>query len=260
MDWAKSAQSLQPSKRTNKTCHLTCTVKERALPVKERALPKRNRRCLLPPTEGKKEAGLHTEHGLEQLAHPTITLARKYYQTSQVAQHNMYEETYEYIKRQYGYFIVDDPDGNRTTEATQACMEKERAQQKETLAFSRARVADLERELHFARKELEDAYDCCQPKEGEFYRLSQEPDTIVRVFKEVWKDTNKTVVVKYDEETGRVATRGLIGYFVRRNTAVQELEASSEEDCEPPKKKRVMAATCSTAGVPPRTTDKKTRL
>eukprot|EP00980_Cylindrotheca_fusiformis_P014522 scaffold3896_cov104-Cylindrotheca_fusiformis.AAC.2 len=172
----------------------------------------------------------------------------------------MYEETYEYIKRQYGNFIVDDPDGTPTTEATQARMEKERAQQKEKLAFSRARVADLERELHFARKELEDAYDRCRPKEGEFYRLSEEPDTIVRVFK-VLKDTNKTVVFKYDEVTGRATRRGLyaettderIGYFVRRNTAVQELSASSEEDeddeedCEPPKKKRVMAAICSTA-------------
>eukprot|EP00980_Cylindrotheca_fusiformis_P021634 scaffold8504_cov73-Cylindrotheca_fusiformis.AAC.1 len=47
----------------------------------------------------------------------------------------------------------------------------------------------------------------------------------------------------------------------RRNTG-QKLEASSEEDeedCKPPKKKGVMAAICST-GVPPRRTDKKTRL
>eukprot|EP00980_Cylindrotheca_fusiformis_P022436 scaffold9302_cov109-Cylindrotheca_fusiformis.AAC.1 len=99
MDRAKSAQSLLPSKRTNKTCRLICAVEERALPPEERALPKRNRRCLLSPTEGKKEAELHAEHGLEQLAHPTITLARKiaalkqstktkYSRTSQVAQHN----------------------------------------------------------------------------------------------------------------------------------------------------------------------------
>eukprot|EP00980_Cylindrotheca_fusiformis_P022533 scaffold9418_cov135-Cylindrotheca_fusiformis.AAC.2 len=159
-----------------------------------------------------------------------------------------YEQTYEYIKRQYGNFIINDPDGPRTNEAAQARREKDRAQQKEMLALCRARVADLERELHFARKEMEEAYDRCRPKEGEFYRLSQEPDTIVRVFK-VWKDTNKTVVVNYDEETGRVATTGLmaefpdekIGYFVRRDTSVQELEASAEEDeedCEPAKKKK----------------------
>eukprot|EP00980_Cylindrotheca_fusiformis_P016347 scaffold4863_cov138-Cylindrotheca_fusiformis.AAC.1 len=183
-----------------------------------------------------------------------------------VAEHrHMYEETYEYIRRRYPDNVVDDPDGPRTTEATQARLEKGRAQQKEALALCRARVADLERELHFARKELEDTYDLCRPKEGEFYRLSREPDTIVRVFK-VLKDTNKVLVFKYDEETGRATRRGLyaecpdeaIGYLVRRNTAVQEqLEASSEEDkedCEPPKKKRVMAAICST-GVPPRRTD-----
>eukprot|EP00980_Cylindrotheca_fusiformis_P021616 scaffold8470_cov80-Cylindrotheca_fusiformis.AAC.1 len=37
MDRAKSAQSLLPSKRTNKTCCLICAVEERALPVEERA-------------------------------------------------------------------------------------------------------------------------------------------------------------------------------------------------------------------------------
>eukprot|EP00980_Cylindrotheca_fusiformis_P016540 scaffold4956_cov95-Cylindrotheca_fusiformis.AAC.3 len=66
----------------------------------------------------------------------------------------------------------------------------------------------------------------------------------------VYKDTNKLVVRKYDKATRKLGrcisevTDEQIGYFVKRNTGL-ELEASSEEDCEPPKKKRVMAAICS---------------
>eukprot|EP00980_Cylindrotheca_fusiformis_P000949 scaffold253_cov72-Cylindrotheca_fusiformis.AAC.3 len=105
-------------------------------------------------------------------------------------------------------------------------------------------------------KELEEAYRHCQPlQQGEFYRLSKSPETIVKVVQVHEGDNNWSVVRKYDQRDRQLSDNLIwdipdkkIGYFVRRNTGTEPLPStdtgdendyagySTEE--EPPKKKR----------------------
>eukprot|EP00980_Cylindrotheca_fusiformis_P007120 scaffold1493_cov160-Cylindrotheca_fusiformis.AAC.2 len=137
------------------------------------------------------------------------------------------------------------------------------------------RVADLERELHIAKQELEEAYENCRPLQGEFYRLAKAPGTIIKVVQVHEGITNKSAVRKYDQLASQLNETPLwdipdekIGFLVKRYTdpeatLPQEVDeddyssSSSEDDYEePPKKKkakRVLAARCS-MGAPIRKT------
>eukprot|EP00980_Cylindrotheca_fusiformis_P021020 scaffold8046_cov46-Cylindrotheca_fusiformis.AAC.1 len=81
-----------------------------------------------------------------------------------------YQETSEFISEIYPEVIAYDPEGTPTTEIDQIRLEGARKTQKTELADCQAAVAHLERELYFAKKELEKAYRACRPIQGEFYR------------------------------------------------------------------------------------------
>eukprot|EP00980_Cylindrotheca_fusiformis_P001799 scaffold407_cov68-Cylindrotheca_fusiformis.AAC.1 len=167
----------------------------------------------------------------------------------------MFNETHEYIKRLYPETTVFDTRGEFTTPAAQTRLEEERKGQKIQVAACRTRVADLERELHFAKKELEEAYRHYRPIEGEYYRLSKSPATIVKIVQVFEGDTNRSVARKFDQ-VDRKLTDDLIwdiadenvGHFVKRNTGSEPLpstDSGGEEDYarysteeERPKKKR----------------------
>eukprot|EP00980_Cylindrotheca_fusiformis_P031807 scaffold27019_cov446-Cylindrotheca_fusiformis.AAC.1 len=95
---------------------------------------------------------------------------------------------------------VFDTEGVLTTEVAQIRLEEERKGQKIQVAACRTRVADLKRELHFARKELEEVYRHCRPLQGEFYQLSKAPATIIKVVQVLHEgDNNRSVVRKYNQ-------------------------------------------------------------
>eukprot|EP00980_Cylindrotheca_fusiformis_P005794 scaffold1219_cov100-Cylindrotheca_fusiformis.AAC.1 len=81
----------------------------------------------------------------------------------------MYNETFEYIKRRYPETVIWDPEGPPTNDAEQRRLEEIRKGHKTQVAACRTRVANLERELHIAKQELEEAYENCRPLQGEFY-------------------------------------------------------------------------------------------
>eukprot|EP00980_Cylindrotheca_fusiformis_P010190 scaffold2267_cov92-Cylindrotheca_fusiformis.AAC.9 len=176
----------------------------------------------------------------------------------------MYNETFEYIKRRYPATVIWDPEGTPTNDAEQRRLEAERKGHKTQVAACRTRVADLERELHFAKQELEEAYRNCRPLQGEFYRLAKAPRTIIKVVQVHEGNTNKSAVRKYDQLASQLNETPLwdipdekIGFLVQRYTDPEATfpqeededdysSSSSEDDYEPPKKKkkskRVLAA------------------
>eukprot|EP00980_Cylindrotheca_fusiformis_P000508 scaffold122_cov88-Cylindrotheca_fusiformis.AAC.4 len=180
----------------------------------------------------------------------------------------MYNETFEYIKRRYPETVIWDPEGPPTNDVEQRRLEERRKGQKTQVATCRTRVADLERELHIAKQELEEAYENCRPLQGEYYRLAKAPDTIIKVEQVHEGVTNKSAVRKYDQLASQLDEFPIwdipdekVGFFVKRYTdpeatLPQEVDeygdasSSSDEDYEePPKKKkakRVLAARCST--------------
>eukprot|EP00980_Cylindrotheca_fusiformis_P014390 scaffold3830_cov85-Cylindrotheca_fusiformis.AAC.2 len=74
-----------------------------------------------------------------------------------------FQETSEFISQIYPEVIAHDPEGAPTNEVDQIRLEAARKTQKTELAGCRTAVAELERELYFAKKDLEKAYQDCRP-------------------------------------------------------------------------------------------------
>eukprot|EP00980_Cylindrotheca_fusiformis_P020547 scaffold7628_cov84-Cylindrotheca_fusiformis.AAC.3 len=124
----------------------------------------------------------------------------------------------------YPEVIAYDPEGTPpTNEVDQIRLEAARKTQKTEVADCRTAVAKLERELYFAKKDLEKAYRACRPIQGEFYRKQGSPGSIIKVVQVVAGDSNKVSARGYNQRTRQLSetlhwklSDQQVGYFPPR--------------------------------------------